>query len=430
MDKFFRLKERGTTVGTELLAGLTTFLTIAYIFIVNPAILADAGMNFDGVFMATILTTALATLIMALFSNYPIVIGPGMGLNAYFTYTIVLTQGFTWQAALGAVFVTGVLFVIISLTPLRAMLIDAIPASLKYAITAGIGLFIAFIGLQSTKIVVDSPSSLVAVGNFRDPVTLLSMIGLILSVVLLVFRVRGSLFIGMIITSIIAYAMGMMDLPGSLFAWPQGFETTAFQLDITGVFEHGLYAIVFTYLLVILFETTGSLLGLAEQAGLMKGEHFPRSRGAYLADALGTTVGSVLGTSPTTAYMESGAGIAVGGRTGLTGVFAAGLILLTMFFAPVANMLSAIPAVTTPPLIIVGFLMMEGLKHLNWSDMEEAFPVFLILLLIPLTYSISTGIGVGFIVYVLIKILRGKARQVHPILYLFSLLFLVQIALA
>lgn len=427
MDSWFKLEERGTTVSTEIMAGITTFLTMVYIVIVNPAVLHIAGMDFDGVFMATILASALATLIMGIFANYPIAIAPGMGMNAYFSYSVVLAGGHSWQVALGAVFLTGIIFLLLSLTKFRYILIDSIPTSLKHAITAGIGLFISFIGLQNAKIVIASPATLVTLGNLAEPITLMTIIGLVISLILMVYRVQGALFAGMLITSVIAYYRGMLVLPESLFMLPHGLENTAWQMNVSGVFEQGLYAVVFTFLLITLFDTTGTMLGVAEQAGLLKDGKFPRVRGALLADAVGTTVGAALGTSPTSAYVESSSGVAVGGRTGLTAVITAILLLITLFFAPIAKMLASIPAVTAPALIIVGFFMMSGLRSIDWNDLEEAFPAFLIVIAMPLTYSIATGIGVGFIVYPILKVLRGKGRTVHPILYVFAILFFIQL---
>ncbi|MCC5467812.1 NCS2 family permease [Pelosinus baikalensis] len=427
MDSWFKLEERGTTVSTEIMAGITTFLTMVYIVIVNPAVLHIAGMDFDGVFMATILASALATLIMGIFANYPIAIAPGMGMNAYFSYSVVLAGGHSWQVALGAVFLTGIIFLLLSLTKFRYILIDSIPTSLKHAITAGIGLFISFIGLQNAKIVIASPATLVTLGNLAEPITLMTIIGLVISLILMVYRVQGALFAGMLITSVIAYYKGMLVLPESLFMLPHGLENTAWQMNVSGVFEQGLYAVVFTFLLITLFDTTGTMLGVAEQAGLLKDGKFPRVRGALLADAVGTTVGAALGTSPTSAYVESSSGVAVGGRTGLTAVVTAILLLITLFFAPIAKMLASIPAVTAPALIIVGFFMMSGLRSIDWNDLEEAFPAFLIVIAMPLTYSIATGIGVGFIVYPILKVLRGKGRTVHPILYVFAILFFIQL---
>ncbi|EFM11109.1 Xanthine/uracil/vitamin C permease [Paenibacillus curdlanolyticus YK9] len=428
MDNWFKLKERGTTAGTEVLAGLTTFLTMVYIVIVNPGILSTTGMSFHGVFIATILASIVATLIMGIFANYPIAIAPGMGLNAYFAFSVVGGSGVSWQSALGAVFIAGVLFILLSLTSFRYLLIDAIPDSLKHAITAGIGLFITFIGLQNAKIIVASPSTLVTLGDLAEPMTLLTVVGLIVTLLFMAFQVRGFLFIGMAVTAVLAWISGQLHWPGRIVTWPSGLNETAFQLDIGGVVSNGLYAVVFTFLLITLFDTTGTMLGVAGQAGLLKDGKFPRSRGALLADAIGTTFGSAMGTSPTSAYIESGAGVAIGGRTGLTAVTVSILLALTLFFSPLVEVLSSIPAITAPSLIIVGFLMMNVLRQIDWNHLEEAFPAFLIVVLMPLTYSIATGIGIGFIVYPILKVIRGKRKDVHPILYLFALLFIAQLA--
>ncbi|GKU77814.1 NCS2 family permease [Paenibacillus sp. L3-i20] len=428
MEKIFKLKERNSSIRTELLAGITTFFTMVYIVIVNPGILSQAGMDFNGVFVATVLASIIGTLIMGLASNYPIVIAPGMGLNAYFAFSVVGGEGISWQTALGAVFVAGLLFILLSLTSFRYMLLDAIPSSLKHAITVGIGLFITFIGLQNSGIIVDSPATLLTLGSLSEPMTMLTIIGLIITLVLMSYRVKGYLFIGMLITAIIAGFMGILKMPEKVVSLPTGLSETMFQMDIGGVFSNGLYAIIFTFLLITLFDTTGTMLGVAEQAGLLgKDGKFPRSRGALLADAVGTTTGAVLGTSPTSAYIESSAGVAVGGRTGLTAVTVSLLLGLTLFFSPIVSVLASIPAITAPSLIIVGFLMISVVSKIDWSDFEVVFPAFLIIVLMPLTYSIATGIGVGFIVYPILKALKGKWRDVHPIFYVFAVLFFVQL---
>lgn len=427
MEKWFKLKERGTTIPTEIIAGLTTFFTMVYIVIVNPGMLSSTGMDFNGVFIATVLASIIGTLIMGLGANYPIVIAPGMGLNAFFAYSVVAGYGVSWQVALGAVFIAGMLFVILSLTSFRYMLLDAIPGSLKHAITAGIGLFITTVGLQNAGIIVASESNLIALGNLSDPMTMLTIIGLLITVVLMSYNVKGYLFIGMVVTAIIAWFMGLLQMPESIVSMPTGLSSTAFQLDIAGVFSSGLYTVIFTFLLITLFDTTGTMLGVAKKAGLIKEGKFPRSRGALLADAVGTTSGALLGTSPTSAYIESSTGVAAGGRTGLTAVVVSILLALTLFFSPLIGVLSGISAITAPALIIVGYFMINAISQVKWSDVEEAFPAFLIIILTPLTHSIATGIGVGFIFYPLLKLLRGKGKDVHPIFYVFAILFFIQL---
>ncbi|WP_110953571.1 NCS2 family permease [Anaerosinus massiliensis] len=427
MNEWFKFKERGTNLSTEVLAGVTTFVTMVYIVIVNPAVLSKTGMDFNGVFIATIIASMVATLIMGVFANCPIAIAPGMGLNAYFAFAVVIAAGVPWQTALGAVFVSSVIFLLLSFTKFRYVLIDAIPMSLKQGITAGIGLFITFIGLQNSKLIVDSPATLVTFGNLSEPMTLLTVIGLVISLLLMVYNVKGALFIGMLCTAAIAYFQGLVVVPDRLFAMPSGLEHTAMQMDIAGVFDSNLYAIIFTFFIVTLFDTTGTMLGIGEQAGLIKNGKFPQVKSALLADAVGSTFGACLGTSPTSAYVESGAGVAAGGRTGFTAVVVAILFALTLFCAPIAQMLAGVAAVTAPSLIIVGFLMMNGLRQIDWSNMEEAFPAFLVVFLMPISYSIATGIGIGFIFYPLLKLLRGKGKEIHPIMYVFQILFIIQI---
>ncbi|MGL5270602.1 MAG: NCS2 family permease [Selenomonadaceae bacterium] len=428
LKEWFKFSERNTSFSTETLAGLTTFVTMAYIIIVNPAILSKTGMDFNGVFIATIVASMIGTLIMGIFANYPIAIAPGMGMNAYFAFAVVIGMGIAWQQALGTVFIASAIFVVLSFTKFRQALINSIPTSLKQGIGAGIGLFVTFIGLQSSKLVISSPATIVTLGNLSDPTTFLSIIGLLISLVLMVNNVKGALFIGMILTSIIAFFQGLIVVPASLFSLPTGLEHTFMQMDVQGALDGGLYAIIFTFLIVTLFDTTGTMLGIGSQAGLIKADgEFPNVRGALLADAFGSTFGALLGTSPTSSYVESGAGVAAGGRTGFSSVIVALLFGLMLFCAPIAQMLASIPAVTAPALIIVGFLMMNGLKLIDWNDMEEAVPAFLTLFMMPMSYSITTGVGVGFIVYPLLKIFRGKARQVHPLMYLFMVLFIIQL---
>lgn len=427
LEAWFHLKERGTTVGTEVLAGLTTFVTMVYIVVVCPAVLSQTGMSFEGVFVATVIATVVATLFMGAAANYPIAIAPGLALIAYFAFGVVIGGKVPWQSALGAVFLASVAFLLLSFTKFRHILIDAIPPSLKHGISAGIGLFITFIGLQNAKLIVDSPATLVTLGDLRDPATLLAVFGVAVTLVLMLYEVRGAIFVGMMLTFGAACALGMIDVPAQFFVVPHGFSETALQLDIQGVFAQGLYAVVFTFFLITLFDTTGTMLGVAEQAGLMRDGKFPNVQTALLADAIGSTVGALCGTSPTSAYVESGAGVAAGGRTGLTAVVVALLFCVTLFCAPLAKMLSQVSAVTAPAMIIVGFFMMEGLRKIDWSDMEEAFPAFLVMLLMPLSYSIATAVGVGFIFYPLFKLLRGKGREVHPLLYVFQVLFFIQL---
>lgn len=422
MEKFFNLKEHGTTVRTEIVAGITTFLTMVYIFVVNPAILSSAGVPFNQVFMATIIATVTGTLYMALFAKYPIAIAPGMGMNAYFA-SIVISHGLPYPVVFGTVFLAGILFILLSFTQLRETLIQSIPNSLKFGITSGIGLFIAFIGFKMSGLIVSNPSTLVAFGDIHKPVTILSLVGLFITLTLIARRINGSLFIGMVITAIIGYATGLLKFDGIVSVPP---TPVFFYMDLAGVFKYGLYTIIFAFLLVTIFDTTGTMIGVAEQAGLIKDGKFPRAKPALMADALATTVGSAFGTSPCSAYIESSTGVAAGGRTGLTALVIACLSLLSMFFAPAISAISSLSAITAPVLIIVGCFMMEGLSRVDWKTFDEAFPAFAIILIMPLTSSISTGISIGFITYPLLKLVNGKGKEVHPILYIFGVIFVLQ----
>lgn len=422
MERLFHLKELGTNVKTEITAGFTTFLTMVYIAVVNPAILSSAGVPFEQVFIATIAAAVIGTLIMALFANYPIAIAPGMGMNAYFT-SVVATEGVSYQVVFGAVLLAGVLFLLLTFTKLRELLIESIPNPLKYGITAGIGLFIAFLGLKMSGIVTAHPDTLVAFGDIREPVTVLSLIGLFITILLISRKIKGALFIGMFITAVIGYFMGMLQMSGVAAAPP---DISLLEIDIKGVFSNSLYTVVFAFLLVTIFDTTGTMIGVAEQAGLMKNGRLPRAKSALAADAVATTVGAALGTTPSSAYIESSAGVAAGGRTGLTSLVTALLFIAALFFSPLVSAVSSVAAITAPALIIVGSYMLEGLAKINWKEFDEAFPAFAVILAMPLTSSIATGIAVGFILYPVLKLFNGKIRQVQPILYVFAIIFVLQ----
>lgn len=423
MEKFFSLKENGTDVRTEVMAGVTTFLTMVYILIVNPALLSSIGIPFEQVFMATVISAVIGTLLMGLVAKYPIAIAPGMGLNAYFA-SVVGAQGLSYQTVFGTVFIAGLLFLLISVTSLRKMIIDAIPNSLKYGITSGIGLFIAFIGLKNAGIVVPNESTMVTLGDLHQPGTVLALAGLFITLILMARNIKGAIFIGMIVTAIIGYFIGLLDFKGILSVPP---TPVFFDIDIAGVFTHSLYSVVFAFLLVTIFDTTGTLIGVTEQAGLTKDGKIPRAKKAFLGDAIATTVGSLFGTSPSTAYVESSTGVAAGGRTGLTATVVAILFAASIFFSPLISAISSVAAITAPVLIIVGCFMMEGLAKVNWKTFDEAFPAFAIILTMPLTSSISTGIAIGFITYPLMKLFSGKGKSVHPLIYIFGVIFMVQL---
>lgn len=427
----FKLKENNTNVQTEVVAGITTFLTMVYIVVVNPMILAVAGVPFEQVFTATIIATVIGTLWMGLFANYPIAIAPGMGLNAYFAYSVVGAHDITYQTAFAAVFVSGIIFIILSLTPFRKVLIEAIPENLKHGITAGIGLFIAFIGLRLTNLVVAHPDNLVALGDLHSPTVLLALFGLVVTLILMTLRVHGALFLGMVATAILAvftgnlkFDKGFIDMP----SLPEGLMITNPLTAFADVWQHSLFAVVFSFLLVTLFDTTGTMIGVAHQAGLLKNNKMPRVRQALLADSVAATAGAVFGTSPTSAYVESTSGVAAGGRTGLTTVTVGILFILTAFFSPLINTISGLSAITAPALIIVGSLMMGAVKHIDWSKIDEAFPAFLIILSMPLTSSIATGIALGFISYPIMKIVKGEWKKIHPLLYILAIMFFYQLA--
>lgn len=427
----FNLNETKTSVKTEVIAGFTTFLTMAYIIIVNPIILSDAGVPFNQAFTATIIATIVGTLFMALFGNYPIAIAPGMGMNAYFAYSVVSkAHGITYHLAFSAVFITGILFMLLSLTKFRTHLIDAIPDTLKRAISAGIGLFISFIGLRLSHIIVANKSNLVGLGNLHSHEVILTLVGLAITVILFALNVNGALFFGMVSTAIIAFLTNKLQFKGSIFSLPHLPEKIIIANPVTAasdVIHYGLYSVVFSFLLVTIFDTTGTFVGVASQAGLLKTKDEKRTGRAMFSDSIATTVGAMFGTSPTSAYIESSAGVAAGGRTGLTALVVVILFALAAFFSPLVNAISGVAAITAPPLIVVGCLMIGSVRHIEWDNFEEAFPAFLVLITMPLTSSIATGIALGFITYPLLKLIKGKAKEVKPVIYLFAVLFLIQL---
>ncbi|MED4693328.1 NCS2 family permease [Peribacillus frigoritolerans] len=425
----FKLKERNSNIKTEVLAGLTTFLTLAYIIVVNPMILSDAGVPFDQAFTATILAIIVGTLCMALLANYPIVIAPAMGLNAYFAYSVLGTHDISYTVAFSAVFVTGIIFILLSLTSFRSKLIEAIPNNLKNAISAGIGLFITFIGLRLSGVVTQHESNLVTLGSFRDPSVALTLVGLVITIVLIVRNVQGAIFIGMIVTAIIAFFTGQLEINGlvSTPSLPEGIIVANPITSIADVINYGLYGVVFSILLVMLFDTTGALLGIVRQAGLLKENKLEKSGSAFFADSIGTTVGAMFGTSPTAASVESSAGVGAGGKTGLTALVVAILFLITAFFSPLIGAVSNVAAITAPSLIIVGSMMIKSINEIDWTHFDESFPAFLVIVAMPLTSSIANGIALGFIAYPILKMARGKFREVHPFVYMFAVLFLYQL---
>lgn len=427
LNAFFKLDEHRTTVRAEAVAGATTFLTMAYIIFVNPAILAETGMDAGAVFVATCVAAAAGTLIMALMANYPIALAPGMGLNAYFTYTVVLTQGYSWQEALAAVFCSGVLFVMLSLARVREYVINAFPMNLKLATSAGVGLFLGIIALGNTGIVVDHPATLVTVGDLTQPPAILALVGFVLIVTLNHYKVPGATIVGILLVSAIGLPLGLSEYSG-IISMPPDVTPTLFALDFSRLFELGFVIVVFSLLFVDLFDTAGTLIGVTHRAGLLDRDgRLPRMRQALFADSSATVIGSLVGTSNTTSYIESAAGVAVGGRTGLASLFTAALFVLALFFSPLAGMIPAYA--TAAALIWVACIMTRGLAELDWHDPTEYAPAVVLALGMPLTYSIATGIGLGLITYAAMKLLCGRFEQASIPVVALALVFCVKFAI-
>ena len=427
LDHRFGMSERGTNIRTESRAGLTTFLTMAYIAFVNPQILADAGMPFDAVFVATCVAAAISTLIMGLYANYPVALAPGMGLNAFFSYVVVLELGYRWEVALGAVFVAGLLFVALSLTPVRRWIIDAIPFGLKMGISAGIGLFLGIIALKNAGVIMANPATLVTSGDLLTAAPILALLGFCLIVALAARRIPGATIIGVLGVTAVGIGMGVSEWQG-LVAAPPDPTPTLLALDIAGALQVGMISVILTFLIVDLFDTTGTLIGVAKQANLLDADgKLPRIKRAVIADSAGTVAGAMLGTSPVTSYIESAAGTSAGGRTGITAVVVAVLFIACLFFAPLAQ---SIPAYATAPAILyVACLMARALADIDWPEITESAPAVVTAMAIPLTFSIADGIGIGFLTYVVVKLLTGRFRDCPPAMIGVALLFAAKFAL-
>ncbi|SDF78696.1 MULTISPECIES: NCS2 family permease [unclassified Duganella] len=423
LQHYFKLAEHGTNVRTEVVAGVTTFLTMAYIIFVNPAILGDAGVPKDAVFVATCLAAALGTIIMGLYANYPIGMAPGMGLNAYFAYAVVLGMGVPWQTALGAVFISGCLFIVVSVFKVREHIVNGIPPSLRVAITVGLGLFLALIAMKSAGLVVANPETLVRVGDMHNPHTIMAIFGFLLIVTLDRLKVPGALLIGIVAVTALSFFFGGNTFHGFV-SLPPSITPTLFQLDLNGALHMGLFNVVLVFFLVELFDATGTLMGVASRAGLLVNGRMERLNKALLADSTAIVAGSLLGTSSTTAYLESAAGVQAGGRTGLTALVVAGLFLAALFFAPIAGVVPAYA--TAPALLFVACLMLRDFIEVDWSDTTESVPAAITALIIPFTYSIAHGIAFGFITYAGLKLLTGQARQVKPVVWVIAIVFLVK----
>ncbi len=423
LDRVFKLTENATTVRTELVAGLTTFVTMAYIIVVNPSTLQEAGMDWGAVFMATILAAVSSTLVMGLYANWPLALAPGMGLNAFFTYGMVLGMGLPWQTALGAVAISGMLMLVITLTGLREIVIRAIPVPLKHAASAGIGLFIMLIGLKNAGIVAPFEATIITLGAVTTAPVLLSIIGLIITAALVARKVPGGILIGIALTTLIGIPMGVTQAPESLVAAPPSILPTLGQLDLAGALKVSLIPVIFSLFFADMFDTLGTFLGVASKAGLVdKNGNLKGDNRALFADSMGTIVGAFFGTSNTTTYVESAAGVAAGGRTGLTAVTTALLFLVAMFFWPLAV---AVPKeATAPALIIVGVLMASSLLQIELDDFAIAFPAIVTAVMMPFTFSIATGLALGFIAYVAINLLQGKVKEIHWMMYVLTAFFL------
>ena len=448
MENFFKLKEHGTDVKTEVIAGLTTFMTMAYILAVNPSILGATGMDTGAIFTATALASAIGSFCMALFANLPFVLSAGMGLNAYFAYTVVLGMGYSWEVALTAVFVEGIIFIILSLTNVREAIFNAIPASLKVAVSVGIGLFITFIGLQNAHIVVDG-STLVGLFSFNGSVkagtfqsegitVVLALIGLLITAFLVIKNVKGNILLGILITWVLGIICQLTGLyvpnaeagfysliPSGIISAPASVAPTLFKMDFSAIASLNFVVVVFAFLFVDLFDTLGTLIGCATKANMLDKEgKLPGIKGALMADAVGTTVGACLGTSTITTFVESSSGIAEGGRTGLTSIVSGLLFILALFFSPI---FLAIPSfATAPALIVVGFFMMQSVAKINWSDMLEAIPAFICIFAMPFMYSISEGISFGVISFVVLNAVAGKAKKITPLMWVLAVLFILK----
>lgn len=426
-ESLFKLREHNTNVRTELVAGITTFLTMAYIIFVNPQILGTTGMDQGAVFVSTCLAAAIGCFVMAFVANWPIGMAPGMGLNAFFAFTVVGALGYTWQQALGAVFVSGVIFIILTATGIRAWLIEGIPKSLRSSIVAGIGLFLAFIALQTSGIVVYNQATLVGQGDLSSHQVLFTILGFFVIVALDTLRIKGAILIGILFVSILSMIFGYSQTPDSLISMPPSIAPTFLQLDIWGVLNFGFINVILVFVLVEVFDATGTLIGVAKRAGLMPEDKPNRLGKALFADSTAILAGSLIGTSSTTAYAESASGVQSGGRTGMTAMVVGILFLLSLFFAPIAGIVPAYA--TAPALLYVAGLMMRELVEIEWSDPTEAVPASLTALIMPFTYSIAEGIAFGFISYVVLKLITGKARELHMATILVAALFVVRFAI-
>jgi len=423
LEQVFHLSENQTTVRRELLAGLTTFMTMAYVVVVNPRILAEAGMPVEGVLFATCISAALATLVMGVWANYPIALAPGMSLNAYFTYSVVQGRGVPWPTALGVVLLSGVLFLILTLTNVREQIVNGIPDCLKHGTAAGIGIFIAFIGFRDAGIIVANKATFVGLGRVSDPQVILAAAGVLLIAILMSRRVESAILIGIVAIAILGIPLGVSHWPSHLFSWPQP-SGTLFRFDLRSAANLGLGELVFVFFFVDLFDNVGTLVAVCEEGGFLQNGKLPRASRALVADAFGTIAGALTGTSTVTSYIESAAGVAAGGRTGLGNLVIAALFLGAMFGAPIV---AAIPSyATAPALILVGALMCAAVARVRWNDLTDSVPAFLTLIATPLTFSIATGLSLGLLSFTFLKLFTGRRREISPLIWVLSVLFLLR----
>ncbi len=426
LEKYFKLKEHNTTIKTEIIAGITTFMTMAYILAVNPDFLSKTGMDSNAVFSATAISSIIATLVMAFWAKLPLALAPGMGLNAFFAYSVCIGMKCSWQFALTAVFLEGILFLLLTFFNIRELIVNSIPTNLKYAISAGIGLFIAFIGLQHAGLIVHNDDTLVTLGSMKDHTVIIAVIGLIVIGTLLALKIKGALLIGIIAATLVGIPLGVTKIPDSSFiSTPPSIDSIAFQFDFHEIFSIKMLMVLFTFLFVDMFDTVGALIGVASKADLLtKDGKFPRVKRALFADAIGTTVGAALGTSTVTTYIESAAGVAEGGRTGLTSLTTAGMFFIALFLSPLFIMVPE--AATAPALIIVGSFMLSPILKVKLDDYTESIPAFLTIIMMPLAYSIAEGIVFGMLSYVILKLLSGKYKEVSVISYVLAVLFIIK----
>ncbi|SCZ04747.1 NCS2 family permease [Alkaliphilus peptidifermentans] len=425
LEKTFKLKEHNTNVKTEVLAGITTFMTMAYILVVNPDILSATGMDFNALFTATALSAAIATIAMAFLANYPFALAPGMGLNAFFAFTVVLGMGYSWEFALTAILIEGIIFLLLTFFNVREALVNSIPINIKHAVSVGIGLFIALIGFKNAKIVVAYDATLVALGDLGSPGVLLALAGLIITGILLAKKVKGALLIGIVATTAIGIPLGITPIPSQIISAPPSLAPIFFKFDFSNIFSLDMIIVVFTFLFVDLFDTLGTLVGVASKADMLdKDGKLPKAKQALFADAIGTTIGACLGTSTVTTYVESASGVAEGGRTGLTALTSGALFALSLFLAPLFLIVPS--EATAPVLILVGLFMMSPINKIDLNDFTEAIPAFLTIVMMPFTFSIAEGIVFGIMSYVFLKLCTGKGRDVSMIMYALAVIFILK----